>query len=54
MKKLSQLWLRYGTPRNRKVAYLVLALAALAVAGGAPSAGGGAPGGGPFAELLTF
>jgi hypothetical protein len=45
MNKLSEFWVRYGTPRNRKVAYMVLALVALAVAGGAPSAGGGAPGG---------
>ena len=45
MKKLSEVWVRYGTPRNRKVAYMVLALVALAVSGGAPSAGGGAPGG---------
>jgi len=45
MNKLSELWVRYGTPRNRKVAYMVLVLVALAVSGGAPSAGGGAPGG---------
>lgn len=46
MKKLSQLWVRYGTPRNRKVAYILVSLIALAVAGGAPGAGGGMPGGG--------
>jgi hypothetical protein len=45
MNKLSELWVRYGTPRNRKVAYMLLALVALAVSGGAPSAGGGSPGG---------
>ncbi|MCL7453554.1 MAG: hypothetical protein M8467_10965 [Anaerolineae bacterium] len=41
MEKLASLWLRYGTVRNRKVAYIVLTLVALAVAGGAPGAGGG-------------
>jgi hypothetical protein len=45
MKKLSYLWVRYATPRNRKAAYIVLSLVALAVAGGAPGAGSGAPGG---------
>jgi hypothetical protein len=54
MNKLSQFWVRFGTPRNKKVAYLVLALIALAVAGGAPSGPGGAPGGGPFSMSLTF
>jgi hypothetical protein len=47
MRHLNHLWVRYGTPRNRRVAYIVLALVTLAVAGGAPSAGGGVPGGGP-------
>lgn len=46
MKKLSQLWVRYSTPRNRKVAYILFSLIALAVAGGAPGAGSGMPGGG--------
>jgi hypothetical protein len=46
MNKLSQLWVRYGTPRNRKVAYILLSLIALAMASGAPGAGGGTPGGG--------
>jgi len=41
MEKLSYLWLKYGTARNRKVAYIVLALVALAAAGGAPAGGGG-------------
>jgi hypothetical protein len=41
MEKLNYLWLKYGTARNRKVAYIVLTLVALAVAGGAPGAGGG-------------
>ena len=54
MRKLSELWVQHGTPRNRKVAYLVLALVALAVAGGAPSAGSGANGSGPWAEFLSF
>jgi hypothetical protein len=42
MKKLNNLWVRYATPRNLRVLYLLVTLAALAVAGGAPSAGGGA------------
>lgn len=46
MKELNQLWIRYVTPRNAKIVYILLALAALAVAGGAPSGGGGMPGGG--------
>jgi len=41
MNKLNQLWLQYGTPNNLKVLYVLLALIALAVAGGAPSSGGG-------------
>ena len=41
MKELKNLWLRYGTTRNMKVAYIVITLVALAVAGGAPSAGSG-------------
>jgi hypothetical protein len=44
MKKLSHLWARYGTPRNRKAAYVLATLIALAIAGGAPIAGGGGPG----------
>jgi hypothetical protein len=44
MEKLSYLWLKYGTVRNRKVAYIVLTLVALAVAGGAPAGGGGTGG----------
>lgn len=54
MKKLSHLWVRYGTPRNRKVVYLVLGLVALAVASGAPSAGAGGGGGWPTAFRLLF
>jgi hypothetical protein len=53
MKHLSQLWVRYGTPRNRKVAYILLSLIALAVASGAPGAGSGTPGGG-FASNSMF
>jgi hypothetical protein len=45
MKKVGELWLRYGTPRNRKVLYILLSLVALAVASGAPGASGGGPGG---------
>jgi hypothetical protein len=41
MNKLNHLWVQYATPRNRKVVYILLTLAALAVAGGAPSAGSG-------------
>jgi hypothetical protein len=41
MEKLSSLWMKYGTPRNRKVAYIVLSLVALAAASGAPGAGSG-------------
>jgi len=41
MYKINQLWLQYSTPSNLKVLYVLLALVALAVAGGAPSGGGG-------------
>jgi hypothetical protein len=41
MEKLRHLWIQYGTPRNLKVVYILVTLAALAVAGGAPSAGSG-------------
>ncbi len=41
MQKLNQLWLQYGTINNLRVLYLLLALVALAVAGGAPSGGSG-------------
>ena len=51
MKKLSYLWARYSTPRNRKVAYIVLSLIALAVASGAP---GGGSGGGSWAMSAGF
>lgn len=50
MEKLSYLWTRYGTPRNRKVAYIVVSLVALAAASGAPGAGSSVGGGG----LLSF
>jgi hypothetical protein len=46
MEKVKYLWGRYGTPRNIKVAYIVLALVALAVAGGAPGGTSGIPIGG--------
>ena len=39
MKKLNLFWLRYGTPNNLKLAYILLTLVALAVAGGAPCGG---------------
>jgi len=45
MKALQSLWIRYGTPQNAKVLFILLTLAALAVAGGAPGAGSGIPGG---------
>lgn len=41
MKKLHQLWHQYGNARNVQFIYIVLALVALAVAGGAPSIPGG-------------
>ena len=41
MEKLNSLWTKYGTARNRKIAYIVLSLAALAAASGAPGAGSG-------------
>jgi hypothetical protein len=44
MRKLNQLWVRYGTPRNLKILYILMVLAALAAAGGAPSGGSGSPG----------
>jgi hypothetical protein len=46
MNKLQGLWLKYSTAQNLKVAYLLLALVALAVAGGAPGAGSGTGGAG--------
>ena len=53
MKKLSQMWVRYGTPSNRKVVYILLSLIALAVASGAPGAGSGTPGGGFLTSFTT-
>ena len=44
MEKLSYVWTKYGTPRNRKIAYIVLSLVALAAASGAPGAGSGVGG----------
>ena len=44
MRKLNELWVRYGTPRNLKILYILTVLAALVAAGGAPSGGSGAPG----------
>jgi hypothetical protein len=41
MKSLNYLWFRYATPTNLKVAYILLILASLAIAGGAPSGTGG-------------
>lgn len=43
MSNLKHLWVRYGTPRNLKVLYILMTLAALAVAGGAPGNGSGGP-----------
>jgi hypothetical protein len=54
MEKLKELWIRHGTSRNVKVAYVLLVLAALAVAGGAPSGGSGMPGGGIESFLDIF
>ena len=44
MKKLNDLWIRYGTPSNLKLFYVLLTLVALAVAGGAPGTGSGGGG----------
>ena len=41
MKTLDYLWIRYATPTNLKVVYILLILAALAAAGGAPGGTGG-------------
>ena len=41
MDKLKVVWYQYGTARNLKVVYILLTLAALVVAGGAPSTGSG-------------
>jgi hypothetical protein len=54
MKQLSHLWVRYGTPRNRKIAYILFSLVALAVASGAPGAGSGMPGGGFTSESTSW
>jgi hypothetical protein len=44
MKALNYLWIRYATPTNRKIAYILFILAALAAAGGAPVGSGGVGG----------
>ncbi len=54
MEKLKNLWIRYGSARNRKIVFLVLTLAALAVAGGAPSGHGGGGGAMTVGPLLGF
>ena len=41
MKKLQSLWVQYGTPSNLKTLYILLVLAAMVVAGGAPGGGSG-------------
>jgi hypothetical protein len=41
MEPLQKVWLRYGTPRNIRLFYILITLATLAVAAGAPSAGSG-------------
>jgi hypothetical protein len=41
MDEIKVLWYRYGTSRNLKIVYILLTLAALVVAGGAPGTGGG-------------
>jgi hypothetical protein len=41
MKALKNLWNRYATPTNVKIAYVLFILASMAVAGGAPSGSGG-------------
>ncbi len=37
MNNLRRLLIQYGTPRNLKVMYILITLAALAIAGGAPA-----------------
>jgi hypothetical protein len=54
MKNLNYLWTRFGTPRNRKVAYIVLTLVALAASSGAPGAGSGMGGGTGLNSLTSF
>lgn len=44
MNKLNLLWAQYATPGNRKAFFILLALVALAVAGGAPGTSGGVGG----------
>lgn len=41
MDKVKVMWYRYGTARNLRVVYVLLTLAALAIAGGAPGTGSG-------------
>jgi hypothetical protein len=41
MEKLKSYYLKYGTSQNMKLVYLLITLAALALAAGAPSAGSG-------------
>ena len=41
MNKINHLWIKYATPQNLKMAYLLTALIALAVAAAAPGASGG-------------
>jgi len=48
MKNLNYHWTKYGTSRNVKAVYILLTLAALAVASGAPGAGSGIGGIGCF------
>ena len=55
METLNRFWTQFGTPRNRKVAYIILSLVALAAASGAPGAGSGVPGsGGVGPDSFTF
>ena len=54
MKTLNNLWRQFGTPRNRKVAYIVLTLVALAASSGAPGAGSGVGGGDGLTGVTSF
>ena len=54
MNKLGHLLSTYATRRNRKVFYILLTLAALAIAGGAPGAGSGIGGGVDLNSLLGW
>jgi hypothetical protein len=53
MQKLNSFWVRYGTPRNLRLVYVLLTLVALAIAGGAPSGSGGGGAGGLLRAVIA-